>query len=258
MPFKMKGSPLRVEGVIKTTAEKESARIASRDAQVAKEIQIISDRKTSARETKTAKRQSQGLYTKAELAAKKTNKPQAPSPTSGSSRGSGSNTTPISGGRGRSRGYNPTPTPTKTPAPSKTPAATSGNKKDYFASTAKALTAYSLKSDNNKGAKGAAVKEFAGTAEFLNAGKDVSFTPGYKPSSKPSKEKAKSTKSADAPKSRKEMKLAKVKNKAATVKSDYNAGSRGQAEGRAAKAKHNRLNKRAERIENRIAKKNKK
>ena len=63
---------------------------------------------------------------------------------------------------------------------------------------------------------------------------------------------------SDAPKSRKEMKLAKVKNKAAAVKSDYNAGSRGQAEGRAAKAKHNRLNKRAERIENRIAKKNKK
>ena len=63
---------------------------------------------------------------------------------------------------------------------------------------------------------------------------------------------------SDAPKSRKEMKLAKVKNKAAAVKSDYNAGSRGQAEGRAAKAKHNRLNKKAERIENRIAKKNKK
>jgi len=163
--------------------------------------------------------------------------------------------TKTGGGRGTSRGYNPTPL---TPTPPNPPAATSGNKKDYFASTANALTAYSLKSDNNKGAKGAAVKEFAGTAEFLNAGKDVSFTPGYKPSSKPSKEKAKSTKSADAPKSRKEMKLAKVKNKAATVKSDYNAGSRGQAEGRAAKAKHNRLNKRAERIENRIAKKNKK
>ena len=54
------------------------------------------------------------------------------------------------------------------------------------------------------------------------------------------------------------MRLAKAKNKAAKVKSDYNAGSRGQAEGKVAKAKYNRLEKRAERIENRIAKKNKK
>ena len=68
----------------------------------------------------------------------------------------------------------------------------------------------------------------------------------------------KTIKSSEAPKSRKELRLAKTKKKAAAVKSDYNAGSRGQAEGRAAKAKHNRLNKRAERIENRIAKKNKK
>ena len=167
-------------------------------------------------------------------------------------------------------------TPSKK-APLKTPEVTSGNKKDYFASTAKTLTAYSLKSDNNKGAKGAAVKEFAGTAEFLNAGKDVSFTPGYKSSSNSSKEKAEITKSteapksrkkmkadkmankvSDAPKSRKEMRLAKTKNKAAKVESDYNVGSRGQAEGKVAKAKYNRLNKRAERIENRIAKKNKK
>ena len=68
----------------------------------------------------------------------------------------------------------------------------------------------------------------------------------------------KATKTTETPKSRKEIRLAKTKKKAAAVKSDYNAGSRGQAEGRAAKAKHNRLNKRAERIENRIAKKNKK
>ena len=69
---------------------------------------------------------------------------------------------------------------------------------------------------------------------------------------------AKSTKSAEAPKSRKETRLAKTKNKAAKVKSDYNAGSRGQMEGKAARAKYDRLNKRAARIENRIAKKNKK
>lgn len=69
---------------------------------------------------------------------------------------------------------------------------------------------------------------------------------------------AKTTKPTEAPKSRKEIKLAKVKNKAAKVKSDYNAGSRGQMEGKAARAKHDRLNKRAARIEKRIAKKNKK
>jgi hypothetical protein len=63
---------------------------------------------------------------------------------------------------------------------------------------------------------------------------------------------------SDAPKSRKEMRLAKTKNKAAKVKSDYNAGSKGPMEGKAARAKHDRLNKRADRIEERIAKKNKK
>ena len=63
---------------------------------------------------------------------------------------------------------------------------------------------------------------------------------------------------SDAPKSRKEMRLAKTKNKAAKVKSDYNAGSKGPMEGKAARAKHDRLNKRADRIEKRIAKKNKK
>ena len=200
-----------------------------------------------------------------------------PTKTGGSSRGGGSNTSSSGTGRGSaSGGFTPKSTPSKTPAPSKTPEATSGNKKDYFASTAKALTAYSLKSDNNKGAKGAAVKEFAGTAEFLNAGKDVSFTPGYKPSSKPSKEKAKSTKStevsksrkkmkadkmankvSDAPKSRKEMRMAKAKNKA--LKAKETAASSTKMESRmAAGAKAKRLEKRAERIENRIAKKNKK
>ena len=65
----------------------------------------------------------------------------------------------------------------------------------------------------------------------------------------------KSTKSAETTKSRKEMRLAKTKDKAAKVKSDYNAGSRGQMEGKAARAKHDRLNKRAARIEKRISKK---
>ena len=55
-----------------------------------------------------------------------------------------------------------------------------------------------------------------------------------------------------------EARLEKTKNKAAKIKSDYNEGPRGQAEGRAAKAKHNRLNKRAARIEKRIERKNKK
>ena len=65
---------------------------------------------------------------------------------------------------------------------------------------------------------------------------------------------AKSTKSAEAPKSRKETRLAKTKNKAAKVKSDYNAGDRGQMEGKAARAKYDRLNKRTARIEKRITK----
>lgn len=52
-----------------------------------------------------------------------------------------------------------------------------------------------------------------------------------------------------------EARLAKTKDKAAKVKSNYNAGSRGQMEGKAARAKHDRLNKRAARIEKRISKK---
>ena len=269
MPFKMKGSPFRVEGVIKTTAEKEAERIANRDAQVAKEIQTITDRKNAAAEVETAKRHSKGLYTKAELAAKKaaaTNKPTFVIHTSSSKSGSGSaNSDPT-----------PKSPPSKTPAPSKTPEATSGNKKDYFASTARALTAYSLKSDNNKGVKGAAVKEFAGTAEFLNARKDVSFTPGYKSSSNLSKEKAETTKSteapksrkkmkadkmankvSDAPKSRKEMRMAKASNKA--LKARETAASSTKMESRmAAGAKAKRLEKRAGRIAERIERKNKK
>lgn len=65
----------------------------------------------------------------------------------------------------------------------------------------------------------------------------------------------KSTKSPETTKSRKEIRLTKTKDKAAKVKSDYNAGSRGQMEGKAARAKHDRLNKRAARIEKRISKK---
>ena len=64
----------------------------------------------------------------------------------------------------------------------------------------------------------------------------------------------KSTKSPETTKSRKEIRLAKTKDKAAKVKSDYNAGSRGQMEGKAARAKYDRLNKRAARIEKRISK----
>ena len=66
---------------------------------------------------------------------------------------------------------------------------------------------------------------------------------------------AKSTKSAETTESRKEMRLAKTKSKAAKVKSDYNAGDRGQMEGKVARAKYDRLNKRADRIEKRITKK---
>jgi len=106
--------------------------------------------------------------------------------------------------------------------------------------TTRSFTSNANKTSNAKTTSEAGVK----AAKFLNSGKQTTKT-----------EEAKSTKSTEVSKSRKEVRLAKTKNKAAKVKSDYNAGSRGQMEGKAARAKHNRLNKRATRIEKRISKK---
>jgi len=146
-----------------------------------------------------------------------------------------------------------TPVKTKPKAKTTTPSPAPRQKKvtgNAFEKAASKLGVTNLQKQKvsleNKGGVGTEIK----TASASKLSSDLT--------KKTAAKSTKTIKSSDTPKSRKEMKLAKVKNKAAAVKSDYNAGSRGQAEGRAAKAKHNRLNKRAERIENRIAKKNKK
>jgi len=143
-----------------------------------------------------------------------------------------------------------TPVETKPKAKTTTPSSTPRQKKvtgNAFEKAASKLGVTNLQKQKvsleNKGGVGTEIK----TASASKLSSDLT-----------KKTAAKSTKSAEAPKSRKETRLAKTKNKAAKVKSDYNAGSRGQMEGKAARAKYDRLNKRAARIENRIAKKNKK
>ena len=143
-----------------------------------------------------------------------------------------------------------TPVETKPKAKTTTPSSAPRQKKvngNAFEKAASKLGVTNLQKQKvsleNKGGVGTEIK----TASASKLSSDLT-----------KKTAVKSTKSAEAPKSRKETRLAKTKNKAAKVKSDYNAGSRGQMEGKAARAKHDRLNKRADRIEKRIAKKNKK
>ena len=143
-----------------------------------------------------------------------------------------------------------TPVETKPKAKTTTPSSAPRQKKvtgNAFEKAASKLGVTNLQKQKvsleNKGGVGTEIK----TASASKLSSDLT--------KKTAAKSTKITKSTETPKSRKEMRLAKTKNKAAKVKSDYNAGSRGQMEGKAARAKHDRLNKRAARIEKRISKK---
>ena len=237
MPFKMKGSPLNAVGDTKDGIIKRA----------------LTGQKTNM-ET-SSQRQSKGLYTKAELAAKSSNKDLSDNFTASLSKPGNKANNPFVNGvdTSVSKPTPPTP-PTPAPTPTTTPKKTTPkktNQKTSVSSEPIKTPSLTSKANETSDAKttlkpGVAVKGYE--AKFLNSGKQTPKT----------EKSTTTTKSTETPKSRKEMRLAKTKNKAAKVKSDYNAGSRGQMEGKAARAKHDRLNKRADRIEERIAKKNKK
>ena len=237
MPFKMKGSPLNAVGDTKDGIIKRA----------------LTGQKTNM-ET-SSQRQSKGLYTKAELAAKSSNKDLSDNFTASLSKPGNKANNPFVNGVDTSVSK---PTPPTPPTPAPTPTTTlkkttpkKTNQKTSVSSEPIKTPSLTSKANETSDAKttlkpGVAVKGYE--AKFLNAEKQTPKT----------EKSTTTTKSTETPKSRKEMRLAKTKNKAAKVKSDYNAGSRGQMEGKAARAKHDRLNKRADRIEERIAKKNKK
>jgi hypothetical protein len=256
MPFKMKGSPLNAVGDTKDGIIKRA----------------LTGQKTNM-ET-SSQRQSKGLYTKAELAAKSSNKDLSDNFTASLSKPGNKANNPFVNGvdTSVSKPTPPTP-PTPAPTPTTTPKKTTPkktNQKTSVSSEPIKTPSLTSKANETSDAKttlkpGVAVKGYE--AKFLNSGKQTPKTEKSTTTTK-STETPKSRKEmkvdkmankvSDAPKSRKEMRLAKTKNKAAKVKSDYNAGSKGPMEGKAARAKHDRLNKRADRIEERIAKKNKK
>ena len=241
MPFKMKGSPLNAVGDTKDGIIKRA----------------LTGQKTNM-ET-SSQRQSKGLYTKAELAAKSSNKDLSDNFTASLSKPGNKANNPFVNGVDTSVSKPtpptpPTPAPTPAPTPTTTPKKTTPkktNQKTSVSSEPIKTPSLTSKANETSDAKttlkpGVAVKGYE--AKFLNSGKQTPKT----------EKSTTTTKSTETPKSRKEMRLAKTKNKAAKVKSDYNAGSKGPMEGKAARAKHDRLNKRADRIEERIAKKNKK
>jgi len=200
----------------------------------------------------SSQRNAKGLYTKAELKAKNSNKDLYSEFSASLSKPGNKSNNPFVNGVDTSVVKPSTP---KTPKPStpptpKTPPKKTNKKTPVSSEPIKtpSLTSKASETSNAKTTRetGVAVKGYE--AKFLNSGKQTTKT----------EKSTKVTKSTEAPKSRKETRLAKTKNKAAKVKSDYNAGSRGQMEGKAARAKYDRLNKRAARIEKRITKKNKK
>ena len=206
MAFYMKGSPLKAIGDVKDGIIKRA---------------LTGQRVSNSVET-SSKRQSKGLYTKAELASKSSNEDLYNEFTVSLSKPGNKAQNPFVNGVDTSV-KTPTITPTS-PSPSK----------PIEVTKAKTL----------KPAKLEKVKVSEKSVKLAETNPKIKAEMA-KPVSKARKSGT----------TKQEARLAKTKKKAASVKSDYNSGSRGQMEGKAARAKHDRLNKRAERIENRIAKK---
>lgn len=201
MPFKMKGSPLKAVGD-------------TRDGIIKR---ALTGQKTNM-ET-SSQRQSKGIYTKAELTAKSSNKDLSDKFTASLSKPGNKANNPFVNGVDTSVSK---PTP-QTPTTSKP-------------QTTKAKSKKPVKLDK--------VKSTEKSVKLAETNPKIK-TEMAKPVSKARKSGT----------TKQEARLAKTKSKAAKVKSDYNAGDRGQMEGKAARAKYDRLNKRAARIEKRITKK---
>ena len=231
MPFKMKGSPLKAVGD-------------TRDGIIKR---ALTGQKTNM-ET-SSQRQSKGLYTKAELAAKSSNKDLSDNFTASLSKPGNKANNPFVNGVDTSVSK---PTPSK-PAPTtdkKTSTKkTLERKKEVKLDTKQIGTApvgeTTAKVDNKT--------TLSSNIKSVEASKSASKSK----SRKDMRDAKKANKSSDAPKSKKEMRMAKASNKA--LKARETAASSTKMESRmAAGAKAKRLEKRAGRIAERIERKNKK
>jgi len=232
MPFKMKGSPLKAVGDTKDGIIKRA---------------LTGQRISNSVET-SSQRQSKGLYTKAELAAKSSNENLYNEFTASLSKPGNKANNPFVNGVDTSV---KTPPPPKPPIlPKKTPTKkTLVRKKEVKLDTKQIGTApvgkTTAKVDNKT--------TLSSNIKSVEASKSASKSK----SRKDMRDAKKANKSSDAPKSRKEIRMAKASNKA--LKARETAASSTKMESRmAAGAKAKRLEKRAGRIAERIKRKNKK
>ncbi len=231
MPFKMKGSPLKAIGD-------------TRDGIIKR---ALTGQKTNM-ET-SSQRQSKGLYTKAELAAKSSNKNLSDNFTASLSKPGNKANNPFVNGVDTSVAK-PTSSKPATTTGKKTPTKkTLERKKEVKLDTKQIGTApvgkTTAKVDNKT--------TLSSNIKSVEASKSASKSK----SRKDMRDAKKANKSSDAPKSRKEMRMAKASNKA--LKARETAASSTKMESRmAAGAKAKRLEKRAGRIAERIKRKNKK
>ena len=238
MPFKMKGSPLnslgenQKEGIIKRA--------------------LASGRRSSNSVETSSQRQSRGIYTKAELASKSSNKNLSNEFTASLSKPGNKANNPFVNGVDTSVAK-PTPQSSTTTTNKKT--STKKNlvrKKEVKLDTKqigvsdKAPVGKTIAKVDNK-------TTLSGNIESGEALKSASKSK----SRKDMRDAKKANKSSDAPKSKKEMRMLKASNKA--LKARETAASSTKMESRmAAGAKAKRLEKRAGRIAERIKRKNKK
>ena len=242
MPFKMKGSPLnslgenQKEGIIKRA--------------------LTSGRRSSNSVETSSQRQSRGIYTKAELASKSSNKNLSNEFTASLSKPGNKANNPFVNGVDTSVVKPTPPTPPTPPAPS-------GNKKT---SPKKNLVRKKeVKLDTKQigvSDKAPVGKTIAKVDNKTTLSGNIKSGEALKSASKSKSRKdmrdaKKANKSSDAPKSKKEMRMLKASNKA--LKARETAASSTKMESRmAAGAKAKRLEKRAGRIAERIKRKNKK
>tara|TARA_B110000858_G_C17637820_1_gene396598 strand:+ start:64 stop:780 length:717 start_codon:yes stop_codon:yes gene_type:complete len=238
MPFKMKGSPLnslgenQKEGIIKRA--------------------LTSGKRSSNSVETSSQRQSRGIYTKAELASKSSNKNLSNEFTASLSKPGNKANNPFVNGVDTSVAK-PTPQSSTTTTNKKT--STKKNlvrKKEVKLDTKqigvsdKAPVGKTIAKVDNK-------TTLSGNIESGEALKSASKSK----SRKDMRDAKKANKSSDAPKSKKEMRMLKASNKA--LKARETAASSTKMESRmAAGAKAKRLEKRAGRIAERIKRKNKK
>ncbi len=235
MPFKMKGSPLNAIGDTKDGIIKRA---------------LTSGRRSSNSIETSSQRQSKGIYTKAELASKSSNKNLSNEFTASLSKPGNKANNPFVNGVDTSVVKS---TPVKPTSTKKQPRKkTLERKKEVKLDTKqigvsdKAPVGKTIAKVDNK-------TTLSGNIKSGEALKSASKSK----SRKDMRDAKKANKSSDAPKSKKEMRMLKASNKA--LKAKETAASSTKMESRmAAGAKAKRLEKRADRIAERIDRKNKK